>query len=617
MCGIAGFEGVGTEKSLREMVQAVRHRGPDYKGIFLRGRLGFAHARLSILDLSPGARQPMMLPDESVAIVFNGEIYNYSELRAELEKRGRTFRTSSDTEVILHLYALHGDACFKRLIGMFAIALYDFKARKLLLARDRMGEKPLYWSYTNETLVFASEIKALFASGLIPKELDLHALDQYLQFDYVPTPHSIIRGVNKLEPATILTCKGGAITKKQFWHPPRAIENVSEKNALLRLEEGMRNVVRRELVADVPVGVFLSGGIDSSAIAYYAQRESKRPIETFSIAFEDKSFDESSHARLVAGHLGTVHHERTVTSNDALAIVPRLADVLDEPLADASIIPTLLLSKFAREHVTVALGGEGGDELFAGYPTFRADKLFDLYRRFPRVLRRAVSKAADMLPVSHANFAFSHNLRKFVSSDSPDAARRHIEWLGTFNDTARRALARSSMNGDVFAEAQSYAAEYKPNDLGNRILWTYARTYLMDQVLVKVDRASMRYALEVRAPFLDHTNVDFVFALPYSFKYRNGTTKYLLKKLMKGKLPSSIINRKKKGFGVPMAKWLTGPLKPLCTDLLSADRIKKQGLFDHGYITRLVNDHMMLRRDNRKELWNLMVFQLWFDRWMR
>lgn len=617
MCGIAGFEGVGTEKSLRGMVQAIKHRGPDHEGILLRGRLGFAHARLSILDLSPEAHQPMMLPDESVAIVFNGEIYNYSGLRAELEKRGCVFRTSSDTEVILHLYAQDGDSCFEKLIGMFAIALYDFKAQKLLLVRDRMGEKPLYWSYANGTIVFASEIKALFASGLIRKELDMHALDTYLQFDYVPTPYSIIRGIHKLEPATVLTYKGGTITKKQFWHPPCAIEHMSEEDALLRLEEGMKDTLRRELVADVPVGVFLSGGIDSSAIAYFARSQSNRPIETFSIAFEDNSFDESSHARIVAGHLGTVHHEQTVTSRDALAIVPHLADILDEPLADASIIPTLLLSKFAREHVTVALGGDGGDELFAGYPTFQADKLFDLYRRFPAGARHALSKVADMLPVSHGNFALSYNLRKFVSSESPDSVRRHMEWLGTFNDTARRALSVNSMGNDTFAEAQSHAAEYEPNDVGNRILWMYARTYLMDQVLVKVDRASMQYALEVRAPFLDHTIVDFVFALPYSLKYRKGTSKYLLKKLMKGKLPPSIVNRKKKGFGVPMAKWLMGPLKPLCTDLLSADRIKKQGLFDHGYISHLIDDHMQGVRDNRKELWNLMVFQLWFDRWIR
>lgn len=617
MCGVAGFEGVGTEKSLREMVQTIRHRGPDHEGILLRGRLGFAHARLSILDLSPEANQPMMLPDESVAIVFNGEIYNHSELRVELEKRGRTFRTSSDTEVILHLYALLGDACFEKLVGMFALALYDFKAQTLLLARDRMGEKPLYWSQARGTLVFASEIKALFASGLVHKELDMHALEQYLQFDYVPTPHSIIRGVHKLEPATVLTYRGGVITKRQFWHPPRAIERVSEEDALLRLEAGMENTLRKELVADVPVGVFLSGGIDSSAIAYFAQKESKRPLETFSIAFDEKSFDESSHARLVAEHLGTIHHKQTVTSSDALALVPHLADVLDEPLADASIIPTLLLSKFAREQVTVALGGDGGDELFAGYPTFQAERIFNVYRKFPASLRGAVSKLTGMLPVSHGNFALSYSLRKFVSSYSPDAVRRHMEWLGTFDDAARRALIGSSRGKNVFAEATSHATEYKPNDVGNRILWTYARTYLMDQVLVKVDRASMRYALEVRAPFLDHTIVDLVFALPYSLKYRGGTSKYLLKKLMKGKLPSSIINRKKKGFGVPMAKWLMGPLKPLCTDLLSADRIKKQGLFDHGYITGLIEEHMSLRRDNRKELWNLMVFQLWYDRWMR
>ena len=501
---------------------------------------------------------------------------------------------------------------------MFAIAMYDFREEVLVLARDRMGEKPLYWSYQAGTFVFASELGGVIASGLVRKEVDLHALNQYLQFDYVPTPRSMILDVFKLEPATVLIFKRGSILKKKFWVPSTHLSTLNELAAVARLDDTLREVVSRELVSDVPLGVFLSGGIDSSTVAYYAQAASKHPIETFSIGFDDPSFDESAFAREVAGRLGTHHHEEIVRAQDALNVVPLLGDVLSEPIADASVIPTLLLSRFARKSVTVALGGDGGDELFAGYPTFQGESV---HRLLPSAVRRALRAAADKLPTSHENFSFTYNLKKLLSSDEEDAVRRHLGWLGSFDGRTRVAIAGPALQGvqgdDVFAQVEESLRDFTQDDPHNRLLFAYARSYLMDQVLVKVDRASMQYALETRAPLLDHSVVDLAFSLPYSFKYRRGTTKYLLKRLMDGKLPSHIIKRKKKGFGIPLAKWLSGPLHPLCEELLSPAALREHGFFDEKETRRLVDEHMNGRRDNRKELWNLMIFQLWYRRWMR
>lgn len=616
MCGIAGYAGNGSETQLKALFEGIRHRGPDDEGFFVRDNVGLAHARLSIIDTSSGGHQPMFTQDGSTVIIFNGEIYNFQELRADLEAGGRTFRNSSDTEVILALYSKYGTDCFAKLSGMFAIAIYDFSRSELILVRDRIGEKPLYWTIQRQTLYFASEMRALLSSGVAKKEVDLFSLQQYLQFDYVPTPRSIISDVYKLEPGTMLVYRDGDVTKKRFWDPPQQISDLSFGEATSNLDSLLKETVARELVSDVPLGVFLSGGIDSSTIAYYAKMGATRTIDTFSIGFNDPAFDESRFAREVAGLLGTNHHEEVVRAEDALDLIPSIPEVLSEPVADASIIPTMLLSRFARKSVTVALGGDGGDELFAGYPTFRAEALFRYYKHLPSPLRALCTGVINTLPASHGNLSFSYNLKKFVSSDDPNTIHRHLEWLGTFDTTARAALLRNGSNVNVFADADRYAQEFT-GDRDNALLYAYMRTYLMDQVLVKVDRASMHYALETRAPFLDHAVVDLVFSLPYDYKYRNGTTKYLLKELMHGKLPPHIISRKKKGFGIPLARWLAGPLHPLMEELLSPNALKVHGLFDGTYVKQLKDAHMNGARDNRKELWNLMVFQLWYDRWMR
>jgi len=621
MCGIAGFLGEGTRGELEAMLGAIEHRGPDDRGIVLRKGVGLAHARLSIIDTSTTGHQPMLLPDASVTIVLNGEIYNYRELREELIKAGCTFRGTSDTEVILSLYKRSGIECFKELVGMFALALYDEKKETLILARDRMGEKPLYWTKRGGTILFASELRGLMA-GRVTRDVNQDALKHYLFSDYVPTPHSILENVFKLEPATLLICTKNSTEKKKYWTPPRHTVSLSLADASLRLEELLQKSVAREVLsADVPLGVFLSGGLDSSTIAYFAQKSSARPIDTFSIAFDEPSFDESRYAHDVAAHIGSNHHEERLTADAALGLVEQIPDVLSEPVADASVLPTMLLSRFAGKSVTVALGGDGSDELFAGYPTFQADALSRLYMRMPRTFQHMLKAIGDRFPASHENFSFSYKIQKLLSSNARDQVERHLEWLGSFSPRELAKLAgpafRNAHDTDIFKLAHQYADEIGGSDEGNQLLYMYARTYLMDQVLVKVDRASMHYALETRAPFLDHTVVDFVFSLPYSQKYRNGTTKYILKHLMRGKLPSNIVGRKKKGFGVPLARWLTKELRPLCEELLSKNALAGHGLFNFEYVERLKNEHWEGARDNRKELWNLMVFQMWHNRWMK
>lgn len=621
MCGIAGFVGNGSRGSLDKMAAQIHHRGPDAQGVFFENGVGLIHARLSIIDLTPTGAQPMFNKDRMIAIVFNGEIYNFKILRKELETRGRTFVGRSDTEVILALYEEYGEACFEKMVGMFAIAIYDIKKGKLILARDRMGEKPLYWTKQNGVFVFASELGAIMDSGLALKEIDLVSLNKYLLFDYVPTPDTILKGVYKLEPATYIVYEKGEMRKQSFWGPPEKVLDMSEKEVLLRLDELFHKSVSGQLVSDAPLGVFLSGGIDSSTVAWYAQQQSERPIDTFSMGFKDALFDESAYAREVATLLGTNHHERIVTAEDALNVIKTIPDVFSEPVADASVIPTLMLSEFARGSVKVSLGGDGGDELFAGYPTFQAEQGYHLYELLPRAFKNVLKKFIYALPAGKGNFSLPFTLKKFISSGEESMEHRHSEWLGSFPEEQRLAVTNGTLcdivqKKNVFENIDTYTKEYKQPDSHNRLLYTYLRTYMMDEVLVKVDRASMHHALEVRAPMLDYRIAEFVFALPYRMKYRNFQTKRLLKELMRGKLPDNILFRKKKGFGVPLSKWLREDLEPLCEKLLSRENLERQGLFDVEYVNKLKKDHIEERQDNRKQLWNLMVFQMWYNRWI-
>ena len=621
MCGIAGFVGKGSRETLEKMTNALLYRGPDGSGFYFNEAqgVGLGHRRLAIIDIAGGG-QPIFNEDRTVSIIFNGEIYNFQELRERLKLRHK-FASNTDTEVIAHLYEEEGEKLFEKLNGMFAIALYDERNKKLVLSRDRIGKKPLYWGIFEGTLIFGSELKALMQHSLFKKEIDLESLGKYLSYEYVPTPRSIWKNVYKLEPATYLVWQNGKLSKGKFWNPNFKPQDISFSGAVARLDRHLNESVRQRMISDVPLGIFLSGGIDSAAVAYYAQKNSPQPVKTFSISFLEKSFDESFYARSAAKFLGTEHFEQQFSIKDLLNLMPEVFGLLDEPLADASILPTFLLSRFAREKVTVSLGGDGGDELFAGYPTFQAEKLAYFYQRLPLFLRKLfLEKIIDNLPADESNFSLDFQLKKFIQGFDVGAKYRHQRWLGSLGKIEQAQLLNKKVWNDLksqnlYDEIDRYSGEASAAEAGNILLFTYLRTYLMDEVLVKADRASMFNSLEVRSPFLDYRLVDFVNGLPYNFKLRGFTSKYILKKLMKGKLPPAIINRPKKGFGVPLAAWLKNELRPFCEEVLSAENINKSGLFNADFVEQLKQEHFAGKHDNRKQLWTLMVFQMWQNNW--
>jgi asparagine synthase (glutamine-hydrolysing) len=612
MCGIAGFIGVGDEKILRGMVGTVQHRGPDDLGVYYREGVGLAHARLSVIDLSQRGHQPMWNEDGSIVIIFNGEIYNFKDLKKEfsLEKKYH-FQSETDTEVILRMYEELGERCFEKLDGMFAIAIYDTKKKRLLLGRDRIGEKPLYWGVFGDTIIFGSELNVLLAHPLVKKELNFSALAQYLVREYVPTPNSIFNNIFKLEPAHYLVYEDGKVFNKTFWNINISVNNISFKSALHSFDKVLEESIQERLVADVPVGVFLSGGIDSSTIAYYAQKVSGGKIKTFSIGFDEESFDESEYAKEVAEFLSTDHYHKKISAEDCLNILDEAVLALGEPHADPSIIPTMLHSKFTKDKVTVSLGGDGGDELLAGYPTFQADKLFFLYNNLPVFIRKnIIEPIINKLPTSDKNFNISFKLQKFVEGVTAKS-ERHGRWLQAFSKEEIKDL----LNESIYKEVKETIFYEDNGSSAQSALNSYVSSYLMDGVLVKLDRASMRYALEVRAPFLSGKVVDFLTTLPYEYKFNGFTTKYILKELMKDKLPKNIVYRKKKGFGVPVSEWLKKDLKPKLLELLDDERLRKQGIFNADYVKKLIEDHMSGAKNNRKKLWTLFMFQLWFGKY--
>ncbi|OHA51477.1 MAG: asparagine synthase (glutamine-hydrolyzing) [Candidatus Terrybacteria bacterium RIFCSPHIGHO2_02_41_19] len=622
MCGIAGFMGGGNRSDLENMIAAIKHRGPDNTGVFFVGDVGLAHARLSVIDLSERGHQPMFNDDKTIGIVFNGEIYNFKELRNELIKLGYKFKSDTDTEVIIYLYEEFGESCFERLNGMFAIGLYDFKQKKLILARDRMGEKPLYWSFFGGTLMFASELRAIMEHRIFKKELNLDALNKYLTYEYVPTPHSIFKNVYKLEPASYLVYQNKEIKKIKFWEIEFNNSDISFDEAITQLDKKINESVKLRMVSDVPFGVFLSGGLDSSTIAYYAQKNSSRKIKTFSVNFEEKSFDESKYAKKVSDILGTEHYDQLLTAKNLIETLSTI-DLIDEPIGDASIIPTYLLSKHARNYVTVALGGDGGDELFAGYPTFQADVLAGIYEKIPTLIKKIfLEKIIHKIPETDNNFNLGFRLKTFVKGLGGDKNYRHHRWLGSFTAEEKEKLFKREIWNEIdakkdFEEIDYYLKNIKAEDHRNKTLGLYMRTYLMDEVLVKVDRASMKNSLEIRSPFLDPNLVELANSLPFSFKLKGFTTKYILKKLMEDKLPGSIVYRKKKGFGIPLSRWLRNELKEFCDGLLSEEKIKNQGLFNYDYIARLKQEHFDENKNNRKKLWTLMAFMIWYEKYMK
>lgn len=621
MCGIAGYWGKGDVINLNKMIDVVFYRGPDDKGVFVNGEVGLAHRRLSIIDTSPTGHQPMFNEDKSICIVFNGEIYNYKELESKLKNK-HTFIGKSDTEIIIHLYEEIGEEVFSCLSGMFAIALYDLKNQKLFIARDRMGKKPLYWSKNKEVFLFASELKSLLQHPSFKKEICLESLNKYLSYEYVPTPHSIFKDTYKLEPGTYLVFDGSKTEKRVFWQPTFLPKSESFDAAIDKLGINLENSVKDRLVSDVPIGVFLSGGLDSSLVAYYASKSSSSKIKTYSIGFDEESFDESKYARRVAEYLGTEHYEKILTIKDCLDIIPKIGETLDEPMADASIVPTYLLSKFAREHVTVALGGDGGDELFCGYDPVLAHKFSYIYSFVPKFIRiKIILPLVYLLPTSHVNMSLDFKIKKFVSGFEGNEKYRNQRWMGPFSYIDKSKMIKTDIWNKIvdkndYEDIDLYLSKSDSNDKFDNLILESERLYMMDDVLVKVDRASMMNSLEVRAPFLDTRVVDQANHMPTYFKLNGLTRKFIIKKLIENKLPNDIIYRKKKGFGMPIGEWIKKDLKKTIEEYLSEKSVKEMGLFNYSFIRELLDDHYSGKMDNRKQIWTLFVFAMWWKKWM-
>lgn len=607
ICGIASARGDVDPARLASMSATLVHRGPDSDGLFVDGRAGLAARRLSIIDLETGD-QPIANENGTVHVVQNGELYNYRELRAELEARGHRFRTHGDTEVLVHLYEEDGVHFAERLRGMFAVALWDARAQRLVLARDRYGIKPLYYRSDDDELAFASELRAL------PRgEIDLDALEAFLAFNSIPAPHSIFSGTRKLPPGCVLVWESGTTTIERFARPaPVAAGGERGEDVLAlaaELRARLRDSVRAHLVSDVPVGVLLSGGIDSSALAALAAQESRDKLRTFSIGFEERSFDELADARLVAARYDTDHHE-LVLRPDAALLLPRLAEVFDEPFADSSALPTYLVSELASQHVKVALSGEGGDELFGGYYTYVADTLA------PRVsaLARLARPLVERLPSSSARASFDYKAKRFVRGAHLPALEAHHAWKEIFSADARAELTGRRHPWDPVDVYRERYAETKGADELARLQDVDLGIYLVDDLLVKTDRASMAHSLEARVPFLDDVVTSFALALPRRFKVRGLAKKVLLRRAVAPLVPERVIRGRKRGFSIPAAAWLRGDLEPFARDVLSTETLTRQGFFRPEAVHRLIDRHVAREQDLSRQLWCLLSFTLWHER---
>ena len=627
MCGIAGFAdgtpgGRSAQTPLRldaefnlvhRMCEVIRHRGPDDEGIHVEPGIGLGMRRLSIIDLA-GGRQPIHNEGKTIWVVFNGEIYNYRELRAELEALGHRFYTSSDTESIVHAYEEWGEDAFRRLRGMFGIALWDGPGRALLLARDRAGQKPVHYTERGGRLYFGSEIKSLLAAGAVDPVLNLAALDHYLAFLYTPGDASIFEGVSKLPPGHLLRWRDGRAEIRQYWQvDARETFRGSEAEAAEALGAVLQDAVSSHLVSDVPLGAFLSGGVDSSAVVGMMARASSRPVKTFSIGFDDPAFDELQYARTVAAHFGTDHHEFVVRP-DGLSILEELIGHFDEPFADSSAIPTWYVSEIARRHVTVVLSGDGGDELFGGYDRYLPHPRVAQFDRVPVPgLRRAASLAWPLL---------SHGARgkNFLRHVAKSPAGRYLDSIAMFQADERASLYAPGVRASLAVDSEAILSRHFDRFAGlpheGRMMRFDFETYLPEDVLTKVDRMSMAHSIETRVPILDNQVIDFAASLPSAFKIRNGRRKHILKEALRPLLPAGILDRRKQGFGIPLGTWFRGGLTGLFSDVLDAPRTRQRGYFESAFVSRLLKEHLAGERDHTLRLWQLLVFELWHRQYL-
>jgi len=625
MCGIVGLvrnDGKAIDENLlARMNDAIRHRGPDEDGFYVNGSVGLAMRRLAIIDLKSG-QQPIHNRDRTAWIVFNGEIYNYLELRQELEKLGHTFYTNSDTEAIIHAYDQYGSDCPKYLRGMFAFAIWDERTQELFLARDRVGKKPLLYADVNGQLIFGSEFSALLLHPDVSKEVQPEAIDCYLSFMCVPAPLTAYKSIRKLEPGNWLRWKNGEVKVERYWQPDFSKKiDISEDEAGERVVDILRDSVKVRLMSEVPLGAFLSGGIDSSAVVALMSQESSERVKTFSIGFEEQDFSELHHARRVAEHVGAEHHEFIVRP-DAMEILPLLVEHYGEPYADSSAVPTYYVARETRKHVTVALNGDGGDESFAGYERYAAMRLADNYARVPKFLRESMIRpAVGLIPTSELGRSRIRSGKRFLAAASMSKVDRYMRWVSTFDTTAKELLYSDAFKHETTtAYAKSFVDPWFMRANGSGIvdasLLADLMTYLPNDLLVKVDIASMAVSLEARSPFLDHHVIEFAASLPESLKLRRLTTKYLLKKVLRRLLPKENLNRRKMGFGVPIGHWFRGKMQPFLREVVLSEKALQRGLFKPESVRQLIDLHTTGGRDFSHQLWTLLMLELWFQRFI-
>jgi asparagine synthase (glutamine-hydrolysing) len=625
MCGICGFSSFDERTVdlgiLKKMTKTLQHRGPDDEGYYTDHGIALGHRRLSIIDLDTG-KQPIHNEDETIYVVFNGEIYNFPVLKKELEKKGHKFYTKTDTEILVHLYEEKEEKCVEDLAGMFAFAIWDGKKKKLLLARDRIGIKPLFYAYNGKAFAFASEPKALLQLPWIEGKLDPQGLSHYLSYDFIPAPYCIYEDIRKVPPGHRVVYQDAAIRCERYWDldlSDRLNKNLDESEICELIWKEFCQVVKDHLISDVPVGVLLSGGIDSTSILAALRYEGVADVKTFSIGFDDPSFDESRYFHRAASFFETEHHEEVLAPSKLIEIIPAVAAILDEPLADASIMPTYLLSRFTKGYVKVALGGDGGDELFAGYPTYQAFALARYYERLPWVIKYFAEAVVKRLPVSFDNMSLDFRAKKFITGIPYSPVERHYTWMGTFLPEEKHQLLTPDIMTRLsdlssFDVLHDYLQNQKFDSALGKLLYLDTKLYLQDGVLVKVDRASMAHGLEVRVPFLDHRFVDMITGIPENLKLKGLTTKYIWKKAIKDCIPREIVRRGKKGFGIPIGKWFSSEVKGLLLDALASERLKQQEIFNPSAVGKLVADHLSHQVDNRKKIWNLLIFQLWWNK---
>ncbi len=626
MCGIVGSVNAHSRQVSREIIEkmnrCITHRGPDEDGFFIKGNVGLAMRRLAIIDLA-GGQQPIFNEDRTKAIVFNGEIYNFQEIKKDLEKRGHQFYTNCDTETIVHLYDEYGADCVQHLRGMFAFAIWDETDKSLFIARDRLGKKPLLYSHqSNGDLIFGSEFTALLAHPAISREVDIEAIDAYLSFLCVPAPLTAYKNIRKLEPANWMRWKNGEIEMKRYWSPDFSQKiKITEKEAIEQTTEILRESTKLRMISEVPLGAFLSGGVDSSMVVALMAQESSQPVKTFSIGFEEQDFSELKYAKIVADHIGAEYNE-FIVKPDALEVLPKLVEHYGEPYADSSAIPTYYVARETRKHVTVALNGDGGDESFAGYERYAAMRMAEKYYKIPEILRKNfVERTVDLIPTSEIKRSRARDLKRFVKAASLPKVERYFRWVSAIDRQSKAELYTADFSRRVdFLDAAEFIGQWFAKSHGSGILdatlLTDQMTYLPNDLLVKVDIASMANSLEARSPLLDHKVIEFAASLPENLKMQGFETKSLLKKAAARLVPKEVVYRRKMGFGVPVGNWFRGEMKDFLRGVLLSEKSLTRGIVRPDILRQYVDRHTNAERDYAFQIWTLLMLELWFQRFI-